>query len=161
MLITITRVQGILLNIAWESKWIRKWICIFAKSSLDCRLLTRLPPPESSWLVSVLWRGFSSPRIQKSWFGLKFVRLVDKSSILFSALWSPNRFIFIWMAPVKQLPNTNSTLEINARTFLYFICLVVMRERGTPDHETACQSIVKIEPLKMGLLCIKCPMINI
>ena len=51
---------------------------------------------------------------------------------------------FVLIAPVKQLPNTSSTPEINSRYFIYFIHFKVTREQATLGHETACQSFVQI-----------------
>ena len=50
----------------------------------------------------------------------------------------------ILTTPVKQLPNANSTPEINTRPLICFICLEVTRKKTAPGNETTSQSIVQV-----------------
>lgn len=45
---------------------------------------------------------------------------------------------FILIAQVKQLPNANSTPEINFKAFIWLICLELTREQTICFHEAAC-----------------------
>ncbi len=107
---------------------------------------------------------FFSQNVPNCWFGHS-----GCSCYLFDGLvlfLNPNNCLFClygelpWlqdMGSEQQLPNANGTLRISSRPFTCLIDVEIMKEKPTPVHEIACETIYQLllVPWKRGEVQVK------